>query len=156
MMMKRFLLIATMLGLGACAHAKIPLTDIDDTDDNREILAVVETYHRAVEQLDADAIIALVSTRYYEDNGNTDSKDDYNYTQFKHQLREDFKRTRAIQLSIRVDSVEVEDNSAYAEMFYEIKAQNEYPSGLKWNTNSDRTRLRFELQEGKWLIVAGL
>jgi hypothetical protein len=157
MLRKGCLLLTTVSLLGACAHAKIPRTDIDDTEENRAILEIVEEYKRAVEALDTDAVLALVSPRFYEDNGNTDADDDYDFDGLRQGLAEDFKRTKALQLDVRVDAIEVEeDGAAFAELYYQIRAQNEYPSGLKWETNSDRTRLRFERADGKWLIVAGL
>ncbi|MEQ8279142.1 MAG: hypothetical protein RMA76_17055 [Deltaproteobacteria bacterium] len=154
--MKRWSILASFALLSACAHAKIPRTNIDDTEANREIIALVERYHEALESLDADAVLSMVSPRFYEDNGNTNDADDYDYNGLKMQLVEDFKRTRALQLDVRVDAVEVKESEAYAELYYRIRAQNEYPSGVKWETGSDRTRLRFERADGKWLIVAGL
>jgi hypothetical protein len=145
-----------LLFLGACAHSKISGTEIDDTPENREILSIVEEYHRAVERRDADAVLALVSPRFYEDNGNTDRADDYDFNGLKTTLSTDFARTKAMQLEIRVDDIQVEEDSAFAELFYTFRAQNEYPSGLQWDTGSDRTRIRFERRDGKWLIVAGL
>jgi hypothetical protein len=63
-----------------------------------------------------------------------------------------------MKVDIRVDMVEVDEEagSAWAELYYRIHAQNEYPSGLKWESGSDRTRLRFERVEDRWLIIAGL
>ena len=150
------LVLPVVLSLAACAHNKIPRTEIDDTDENREIYRLVKAYERALESLDADAVLALVSPNFYENNGNTDDSDDYDFYGLKDNLAEDFKRTRKIQLDLRVDAIEVEEDQAFAELFYRIRAQNEYPSGLKWETGSDRTRLKLERIDGKWLIVAGL
>lgn len=150
---------AAVLGLtalSACAHANIPGTEIEDTDDNRKILSLVEEYKNAVERLDVAAVMALVSPRFYENNGNTDESDDYDYNGLASTLKENFERTKAMQLVLRIDDIQVEDNSAYAEFYYEIRAHNDYPSGLKWETETDRSRLRFERVEDKWLIVAGL
>ncbi|MEL6187577.1 MAG: nuclear transport factor 2 family protein [Myxococcota bacterium] len=141
-----------------CAHSKIRNTDIDDTSENREVLKFVEEYKSAVESLDADAVLALVDPSFYEDNGNTDSSDDYDYEGLKTHLRESFERTKAMQLILRVDAVEVERDEAFAELYYEFRAHNEYPSGEKWNTGTDRTRLRL-IRSGKdqpWRIAAGL
>ena len=147
---------AACVGLSACAGKLIPRTSILDTDDNRAILDVVEDYHRALEQLDADALLAVVSPRYYEDNGNTDESDDYDYEGLRKQLAEDFQRTKAMKLDLRIDAIEVEDDRAFAELYYKIHAHNAYPAGLQWDTGSDRTRLRFERADGRWLIIAGL
>src|SRR5687767_1709616 len=140
------------LGLVGCAHDKIPLTNIDDTEENREILELVGEYHKALESLDADAILQLVSPRYYEDNGNLEANDDYDFEGLRKSLAEDFKRTRALKVDIRVDMVEVDEDAgkAWAELYYQMHAQNEYPSGLKWESGSDRTRLRFERVQNKW------
>ena len=142
--------------IGACAHDKIPRTSIDDTDENREIYRLVKAYEQAMESLDADAVLALVSPNFYENNGNTDDADDYDYYGLKDNLARDFPRTRRLKLDVRVDAIEVNEDQAFAELYYQIQAQNEYPSGLKWETNRDRTRLRLERIDGKWLIVAGL
>lgn len=142
--------------LAGCATGTIPGTQIEDTQDNRAVLEKVEEYKRAVEALDAEAVLALVSPRYYEDNGNTDAADDYDYKGLQVNLRKDFERTRAIQLVLRVDAVEVEEETAFAEVYYQIRAQNEYPSGIKWDTGSDRARLTFERRDGNWLIISGL
>jgi hypothetical protein len=157
MMRRVWAVLAPLLLIGACAHTKIPKTEIDDTPENREILNLVEEYTRAIEHRDASALLAMVSPRFYEDNGNTDRSDDYDYNGLRAALPEDFQRTKAMQLQIRVDDIKVDDDSAYAEVYYTYRAQNEYPSGLQWDTGSDRTRLRFEKQgDGKWLIVGGL
>lgn len=140
----------------ACAHSKIPQTQIDDTPENREILNIVEEYTQAVEARDAEALLSLVSPRFYEDNGNSDRSDDYDFNGLKSTLAEDFARTKAMQLQIRVDDIQVEENEAFAELYYTYRAQNEYPTGLQWDTGSDRTRLRFQRESGKWRIVAGL
>lgn len=143
--------------LMACAHAKIRNTDIDDTQDNRDVLALVEEYKKAVESLDPDAVLALVSPDFYEDNGNTDSADDYDLKGLKSNLREMFGRTKTMQLVLRVDAVEVAKDSAFAELYYELRAHNEYPSGTKWDTASDRTRLQLvRAPGGPWRIVAGI
>ncbi len=154
-MLRFSLLIFALLG-SACAHNKIPMTNIEDTEENREILDVVKSYHRAMESLDSDAVLAMISPRYYEDNGNLDSGDDYDYDQLKLQLKGDFQRTRALRLEIRVDAISVDENSAWAELYFQLKAHNEFPSGLKWQTSSDRTRFKFERVDKKWLIVSGL
>lgn len=145
------------LALGvACATSTIGNTDIKDTDENREILALVERYHRAIESLDADAVLELVSPDFYEDLGNADDEDDYDYEALAESLHAEFERTRAMQLDIRVDDIEVEDDTAYAELYFDLRAQAEYPSGLKWERSTDRTRLRFKREGDRWRIISGL
>ncbi|MGF1511460.1 MAG: DUF4440 domain-containing protein [Myxococcota bacterium] len=149
---------AVFWGLNACATATIGNTDIEDTLENRQILALVEDYRRALEALDADAVLSLVSPSYFENNANTDASDDYDYSQLAAALHEDFERTRVLKVDIRVDAIEVEEEeeTAYAEVYYSLRAHNRYPAGPKWETSSDRTRIRFRREDGRWKIVAGL
>ncbi|MBK6686719.1 MAG: nuclear transport factor 2 family protein [Deltaproteobacteria bacterium] len=154
--MRSVVLFAAFLGLAGCAHSKIPLTNIDDTDENRQILTIVDEYHRAMENLDATAVLALVSPSFYEDNGNTNANDDYDLEGLKTNLTAEFQRTKALQLQLRVDAIQVEDNQAYAELYYVVRAHNNYPAGDKWETGTDRTRLQFERVGDRWLITSGL
>ncbi len=154
--MNRIIAACTLAFVAACATSKIGGTEIDDTEENREILSLVEAYHRALESLDADAVLALVSPEYYEDNGNADTSDDYDYEALARTLHADFERTRSLQIEIRVDDIQVEDESAYAELYYDIRAQNEYPSGVKWERTADRTRLQLQRVGENWRIVSGL
>jgi ketosteroid isomerase-like protein len=146
----------TVLAWSACAHSTIGSTNIEDTEDNREILSLVEEYRRALEALDADAVLSMVSRAYFEDNGNSDAGDDYDYSQLADHLYQDFERTRTLRVNVRVEAIEVEEDEAFAEVYYSLRAHNEYPSGAKWETAQDRTRLRFRREDGRWLIVSGL
>jgi ketosteroid isomerase-like protein len=154
----RTAMLATMLAASACATSTIGNTDIKDTEENRQVLELVERYHRAIESLDADAVLELVSPDFYEDLGNGDEGDDYDYEGLAQSLHENFELTRTLRLDIRVDAVEIDDDAgtAYAELYFDIRAQNEYPSGLKWERTTDRTRLRLRREGDTWRIIAGL
>lgn len=151
--------LALGVSLAACGHSKIPFTQIDDTEDNRAILATIEAYQKAAEARDAEAVLALVSPDYFENNGNSDESDDYNYEQLQTALAADFARTQHLRLRVRVDAIETDesdDNRAYAEVLYDIQAHNDYPTGAKWDTGSDRARLTLVRHGNTWRIVAGL
>ncbi|NJK89101.1 MAG: nuclear transport factor 2 family protein [Myxococcales bacterium] len=159
MKMKRMTMVAVVaatVGATGCAGSTIGGTQIKDTKENREILRVVETYHEALESLDADAVLALVSPDYYEDHGNTDAADDFDYEALAQTIHTNFDRTKTMQVDFRVDAVEVKKNDAFAEVYYDIRAHNDYPSGTKWERTTDRTRLRFRREGERWRIVAGL
>ena len=104
----------------------------------------------------ADAVMALVSPRFYENHGNIDAEDDYDYAGLEKNLRANFDRTERIQLLVRIDDIQVEEDSAFAEVYYQLRAQSTFPAGTKWQTGSDRTRIKFERVDDRWLIVAGL
>ncbi len=150
--------VASALLIAGCAHGKIPQTNIDDTDENRELLKIVETYHRAIEARDVDALVSLLSPRYYEDNGNTNSEDDYSLVGLKTGISSEFESTKDLQLKLRVDSIEIDENEdkAFVYVFYTIRAQTEFPAGTKWKTATDRARFEFERKDGRWLLLAGI
>ncbi|MBI2377035.1 MAG: nuclear transport factor 2 family protein [Deltaproteobacteria bacterium] len=156
MLPRSTLALPVAFSLAACAHSKIPETQIDDTPENREVLSVVETYKTAFEARDADKIIALVSPSFYEDNGNTDAADDYDRNGLADALKKDFERTKKVQLELRIDDIQVEDQTAAAFVFYTLRAHNDYPAGEKWQTTTDRSRISLELKDGRWLISSGI
>ncbi|MFO0725864.1 MAG: nuclear transport factor 2 family protein [Myxococcota bacterium] len=149
-------LAACIFTASACAHSKIPGTEIDDTDENHEVLNVINAYTRAVESRDADAILAMVSPRYFEDNGNTDTRDDYDYKGLADTLKADFEHTSTIQLEVRVDDIKVKENTAEAYILYNVRGHADLPAGALWKTMTDRARMRFERQGNKWLILSGI
>lgn len=142
--------------MAACAHARIPNTSVDDTEENRTIYELLLTYERAIEARDTDAVLAMVSPQFYEDNGNTDKDDDYDLTGLKASLSDEFNKTKKIQVDMNVDAIQVEDAKAYAYVFFTLRARSEFPSGEKWKTASDRARIVFAQEDDKWLIISGL
>ena len=144
------------LAVGGCAHQTIAGTTVEDSPENRAVIAVLEQYEKAMESLDADAVLALVATSYYETSGNTDASDDYDRRGLETSLREDFARTKAMTVDLRVEALEVEAESAAAECFFEFRAQVEYPAGVRWETGTDRTRIRLAREGKAWKIVGGI
>jgi ketosteroid isomerase-like protein len=147
---------AALAGSVACAHAKIPETQLDDTPENREVLDVMSAYQRAFEGRNADKILELISPTFYEDNGNTDVADDYDRGGLADSLRKEFERTKKVQLELRIDDIQVDDGQASAFVFYTLRAQNDFPAGEKWQTTTDRARVQLEKQDGRWLIRSGI
>ena len=62
-----------------CAARMIPNTDVEDTDDNREVVEFVEEYRHAMEARNPSQILRLVSQAYYDDNGTPTTEDDMDY-----------------------------------------------------------------------------
>jgi hypothetical protein len=150
--------LALSLSAAACAHTKIPNTTIDDTPANREIKGIVESYKKAFEARDVEAILAMVSQRFYEENGNTDKSDDYDKNGLRKNLSDEFEKTKTAQLDVRLDEIVVDEDkgTAYATLYYTYRAQTEFPVGLKWKTGTDFTRLSFVREDGQWKIISGL
>ena len=141
-----------------CIGSTLPMTDIPDTDDTRAIHAKVIAYKEAMEARDIDAIMALVSHRYYENGGTTETdRDDYGYERLRDvvlpRLRQNVK---ALQYQVIFRRIEVEDDQAFAD--YEFFSRFLYVEGGReaWDQNNDFNRISFRMEDGEWMIVAGL
>ncbi|MCS6858506.1 MAG: hypothetical protein NZM37_12390, partial [Sandaracinaceae bacterium] len=77
--MRLQLVLAIPIFCSACSVRLIPNTDVPDTQENREIIEVVESYRHAVESRNPAAVLRLVSREYYDDNGTPSTDDDVDY-----------------------------------------------------------------------------
>ncbi len=146
------------LTAGGCINSTLPMTDIPDNADTRAIHAKVLAYKEAMEARDTDAIMSLVSHRYYENGGTTETdRDDYGYETLRDvvlpRLRQNVK---AVQYQVIFRRIEVEDDQAFAD--YEYFSRFLYVEGGReaWDQNNDFNRLTFRMEDGEWMIVAGL
>jgi hypothetical protein len=147
-----------MQAAGGCINSKLPMTDIPDNENTRAIHAKVVAYKEAMEARDVEAIMALVSHRYYENGGTTETdRDDYGYEQLRDvvlpRLRQNVK---ALQYQVIFRRIEVEENQAFAD--YEFFSRYLYVEGGReaWDQDNDFNRLTFRMEDGEWMIVAGL
>jgi hypothetical protein len=61
----------------------IPNTDVEDTPDNRAVLAFAEQYRQAVEAMDVDALSAMAADDYLDDAGTPTGEDDIDAVQLR-------------------------------------------------------------------------
>ena len=54
------------------------------------------------------------------------------------------------------NDIQVEEEKAYAFVTYTLRAHNDYPSGPKWHTATENSRLELERDDDHWLILSGL
>jgi ketosteroid isomerase-like protein len=147
--------VALALTLAACAK-NIPNTDIRDTSDTRAILDVIEKYRYAAERRDAAAVVALVSTSYFDDAGTPDPSDDLDYGQLQKALVQDYQRLPAVRLDLGVKQIEVDGDKAFAIFFYDTHFRVATPRGEVPKQNSDQSRMMFRKEGGAWKITSGL
>jgi hypothetical protein len=153
--MHRPLLIALIVT--ACAPSLIPGTRVEDTKENRTVLQVLGAYKVAVEGRDVDAVLALCSEKYYEDNANADPSDDYGYNDLRTRVLPDtFKRLSEVRLELEVKTVKVDKKKAYADVRFQFQAKMALPAGEKWHADTELNRIEFEEENGVWKIVRGL
>jgi hypothetical protein len=114
--------------VAGCAQQLIPNTDIEDTPENRDVVAFCELYRHAVEHRDIDKLLSLAHADYYEDGGNVDATDDLDYAGLKAYLEAEFVRARAIRYEIHYRRVIKNDRNAW-EIAYTYSASYKLPDG---------------------------
>ena len=100
--MIRFCALAVPLfALAGCGEDFIPNTDVEDTEENREIIEFCEEYRIALEARDVAKLVLLASADYYEDGGSPPGEDDYDRLGLQEMLRTRFARVEAVRYDIR-------------------------------------------------------
>jgi ketosteroid isomerase-like protein len=152
------LLAASLLTVAAagCSPKRIPGTEIKDSEDTRAVVAVIDAYRKAAERRDAGAVLALVSTKYFDDAGTPDPGDDVDYGQLQRRISQDYSKVTALRLDIGVKSVDVEGDTASAIIFYDQHYRIETKAGEIAKQASDAHRMRFVRENGAWRFISGL
>lgn len=143
--------------LSGCATRYIPNTDVEDSDDNREVIKFCERYRRAIETQDVPVLLTLASPKYYEDGGNVDPTDDLDFAGLEDWLAGRFKDTKAIRYEIRYRRVTKGDRNRIL-VLYTYSASYKIP-GLKadeWRHTVSENRLELEPEGKSFKIVAGM
>ena len=144
--------------LAGCQVSHLPNTKIAATDDTTAIYKVVMAYQAAMEARDPDTLMSLVSSRYYENRGTTETdEDDYGYDELKERVSQQLTaNVIAVRYQILLSSIEV--NGGKAEADYEYRAQFKFVEGGQegWSQANDFNRIELTQEEAGWKIIAGL
>lgn len=158
-MLARGLLVATVAVLAVgCSPKKIPGTDLDDSDDTRAILDVMEKYRVALEKRDAQSIIGLADESFKDDGGSANPDDDYNYHDLYTKLPETLKKLGDIRLEFNVRKIELSEDSQSARATYTYTASYNMP-GLQSKKQSDteiKQMIFKKADNNTWKIVSGV
>jgi hypothetical protein len=105
--MKRLVLIAAIVSLGACAHqvSYVPGTKVPYSDINKSVLDACEEYRLAVERGDADALMLMAHKQYWEDSGTPSGSDDYGVEGLRNVLLSRLQKASDIRYSMRYVNV---------------------------------------------------
>ncbi|MBZ4396969.1 nuclear transport factor 2 family protein [Myxococcus faecalis] len=155
-MLYRFLAICALTLLAACAPKRIPGTEIDDTDETRAILAVMEAYRSAIEARDAHAIQALVSKDFREDAGTpSDPEDDLTAANLGPYLETLFPQLQSPKVEMEVRKVQVGKDIATAIYYWKL---NFRMPGLtsRPQKEAELEQMVFRLEGNQWKILTGI
>ena len=156
------LAVALVLALSAASGCKpelIPGTQVEDSDENREVLTFLTRYQAAMQARKVDDVIKLCAADYFETNGNDTPADDYNIDGLRTKLGEHFGRTKEIVLEVYVQQIERTDDAVKVAYRYNTRALVGFPSGDKWLTATDINKIslrQIEDDEIGYRILSGL
>jgi hypothetical protein len=158
---RRFAIIVAQLALFAvgCNTSYIPNTDVEDSDDNREVVSFCEKYRKAVEHKYIPGLLAMVSPRYYEDGGNVDASDDMDYEGLRQYMTEEFKKAKSIRYEIRYRRVHWSKESKRVFIDYTYSASYKVPGTEdkdEWRRTVAENRLELVREGESFKIVGGM
>jgi len=142
--------------LTGCATHYIPNTDVEDSEENRKIIAFAEKYRHAVEDKNTAALLSMASPDYYEDGGNVDPGDDIDFAGLKDYLAGTFQDARAIRYEIRYRRILHEDDVIYVDYTYSASYRIPGRKGEEWRRKVEDNRLELVPYQNEFRIVAGM
>ena len=153
-----FVMLVGAAGLAGCSKSYIPNTDVEDTSDNRKIIAFCEEYRHAVEEKDVARLLNMASPRYFEDGGNTNPEDDIDFDGLKDFLTSTFVKTQTIRYEIRYRRVaDNKDNKrVYVEFTYSASFRIPGLKGEEWKHTVADNRLELIPEGESFKILAGM
>lgn len=146
------LAIAALVG---CGGANIPNTDVPDNLQNREVLQFVERYRHAVERRRVGEILALVSERFFDDNGTINSNDDRDYDILREHLAR-FEQVLDVRYEMRYRRVTYRSDRVLIDYTYTASFKIATPDGDRWETRLRDNRIELVREEGEFRIISGI
>lgn len=128
------------------------------TDANKAIFNVLVAYHRAIEDRDATALRKLVSKRYYENGGSTDSdKDDYGIDKLEADVLPKLQaNVKRVQFRIKLLAIDIDGDNAKADYEYFGRALLSEGGRDNYKMWNDFAQMKLLREDGAWKIAEGL
>ncbi len=152
----RHLAALAALTLAACSPSLIPGTTVKSTRENREVYGVIRAYAEALQKKDAAAVLALVAPDYFDNGGTPAPDDDLDRAGLERSLAGDLAKVDSLKIEMGVRKIEVTDEVAQAELFYDNYFRVVTPGGAAPKRQSDLSRMVFKKVDKAWMIVSGL
>lgn len=155
MLIRRFVLPAVVLALGACVPPLIPGTEIPKTKDTEAIVALVEKYRQALEKEDVDGLMSLVSESYKDTAGTPTPEDDLDYRKLREILPNRLSNLADVKVDIEIRRIDVTGDTA--DVVFRFDSHYKMPAfKSQTQTESDLSRMLLVKVGGVWKIASGL
>jgi len=153
----RFLSTLSLTMLLACGARRIPGTDIEDNDDTRAILQVMEQYRAAIEARDAQGVLRLVSESFKDDGGTSNPEDRMNYADLQKKLPVELAKLDDVKLDLTVRKIEIESRTNTASAVYTYNLSFRMPRLTnKPQSESEIKKMWFKRDGKQWKIASGI
>lgn len=149
------LLVGAVFSAAGCQTGNIPNTDVPDTGENREVLQFVERYRHAVERRRVGEILALVSPRFFDDNGTIGSDDDRDYERLREELAA-FEELLDVRYEMRYRRVTFRADRVLVDYTYTASFKVATPTGDRWETRLRDNRIELVREDGEFRIISGI
>ncbi len=149
------LTLAGLAALAGCSPSNIPNTDVPDNAENREVLEFVERYRHAVERRRVGEILALVSDRFFDDNGTIQTEDDRDYDQLREDLAR-FEQLLDVRYEMRYRRVTFRSDRVLVDYTYTASFKIATPAGDRWETRLRDNRIELIRESGEFRIISGI
>ncbi len=148
---------AALLVAPACAPKRIPGSDIEDTEDTRAVIALLDAYRNAVQDRDTQKLLGLISENFQDTGGTSTPEDDLDRSNVEAALQERFGRIDNVRLDVDIRNIVVQDreDTAFAIFYYTLRYEMPGLSD-KVQTASELKRMEFVREGGDWKILSGL
>lgn len=132
--------------------------EIPDTQQNREVLEVIDAYKVALQNRESEDINGLISDEYYENAGTTStSDDDYGRTGVPEVLSRLDEQVKSVKFEIVVKDMNVQDDRAWVVFEYLWNYKYQVGDVPKWESGRDVNRIDLVRDDGGlWKITRGL
>jgi hypothetical protein len=145
------------MGAAACGHVlTFPGTNIPATDENRAVLEAIELYRERLLQKNVDGILALASSRYFEDSGTPRADDDYGYDGLRQVLEKQLSRVKSMRYEIEYRKLTVTGTHAEVEAYLNGSFELESKSGDRYRRISDYHRFVLDREGDRWRFISGM
>jgi hypothetical protein len=143
----------------------IPGTEIPDTEENREILRVLERYRTAFVRRDAAGVLSTAHPTYYDTAGTDDPEDDIEYRDLGPMLRIRMTQIDSIRFTMDYLEVNVVDDRAVVKVWIDASFRLvpiiDAESGdirIEGEHSRKQDHAMFELlrDKGTWRITRGM
>jgi ketosteroid isomerase-like protein len=143
--------------LVACGSRRIPGTEIDDNDDTRAILKVMEQYRAALEARDAQGVLGLISESFKDDGGSSKAEDRMDFATLQKKLPTELAKLDDVKLELNVRKIEIYSSTSTASAVYTYNLSFRMPRlNNKPQSETEIKQMWFKRDKGQWKIASGI